>query len=298
MDPRFRGDDKTYYKVCMNPFAPLPFLPAAQPPVIMGVLNVTPDSFSDGGRFLVKDKAVEQGLRLMDEGAALLDIGGESTRFIFGAPKATPISQEEEQSRVMPVLEALAPEAKKRGVLISIDTFHAATMRRALEAGAAILNDVTALTHEPESMKVAVESKAPVILMHMQRKPEYKNVVQDVFDYLKERIDACVKAGISKSLLVADPGIGFGKTPQQSAALLSATAKFHELGVPLLIGASRKSFINALAGPAEPGERLPGSIAAALFAAQAGAQILRVHDVKETHQALKLWRALHLRLPN
>jgi dihydropteroate synthase len=272
--------------------APLPFLPNHPLPVIMGVLNVTPDSFSDGGKFLAKDKAVEQGLRLMDEGAAILDIGGESTRFIFGEQKATPISVDEEQSRVMPVLETLVPEAKKRGVLISIDTFHAATMRRALKMGVTILNDVTALTFEPESIRVAAESKAPVILMHTQNKPDYKNVVQDVFDYLKQRIDACVQAGISKSLLVADPGIGFGKTPQQSAALLGATARFHELGVPLLIGASRKSFINALAGPAEPGERLPGSLAAALFAAQAGAQILRVHDVKETKQALRLWQAL------
>jgi dihydropteroate synthase len=260
--------------------APLPFLPNHPLPVIMGVLNVTPDSFSDGGKFLAKDKAVEQGLRLMDEGAAILDIGGESTRFIFGEQKATPISVDEEQSRVMPVLETLVPEAKKRGVLISIDTFHAATMRRALKMGVTILNDVTALTFEPESIRVAAESKAPVILMHTQNKPDYKNVVQDVFDYLKQRIDACVQAGISKSLLVADPGIGFGKTPQQSAALLGA------------IGASRKSFINALAGPAEPGERLPGSLAAALFAAQAGAQILRVHDVKETKQALRLWQAL------
>jgi dihydropteroate synthase len=274
------------------PPAPLSFLPNQTPPVIMGVLNVTPDSFSDGGRYLAKDKAVEQGIRLMDEGAALLDVGGESTRFIFGEQKATPISVEEEQSRVMPVLEALVPEAKKRGVLISIDTFHAATMRAALKAGVPILNDVTALTHEPESMQVAVASKTPVILMHMQKKAEYKDVVQEVFDYLQTRIGSCVKAGIPKSLLVADPGIGFGKTPQQSAALLNATAKFHDLDVPLLIGASRKSFINALAGPAEPDDRLPGSIAAALFAAQAGAQILRVHDVKETKQALRLWQAL------
>ncbi|MBI3419616.1 MAG: dihydropteroate synthase [Proteobacteria bacterium] len=272
--------------------APVLFAKSKTLPLIMGVLNVTPDSFSDGGKYLSQDSAIEHGIRLMDEGCDILDIGGESTRFIYGVSQAVPISIEEEQKRALPVLTALSEEAKRRGVRLSIDTYHPETMRAALKAGADIINDVTALTHDPENLKIAKEAKVPVILMHMQAKTEYAEVAQDVFNYLKARIDACVAAGVPKEWLVIDPGIGFGKTPKQSAELLGKCALFHQLGVPVMIGASRKSFIGALAGAAQPDNRLPGSIAAALYAAQQGVQILRVHDVKETRQALKLWQAL------
>jgi dihydropteroate synthase len=263
-------------------------------PLLMGVLNVTPDSFSDGGRYAATDKAIAHARRMMDEGCDILDIGGESTR-----PASMPVTPQDEQKRVLPVFEALRSETQKRGVMLSIDTRHSSTMRAAWTAGADMFNDITALTYDPLSLQTAAEAKVPVVLMHMkgepqtmQKNPSYENVVNEVFDYLGQRIMACIQAGIPKSMIIVDPGLGFGKTAQHSLTLLKNIGKFHELGVPVMLGASRKSFIDALAGPASPDDRLAGSLTAALYGAGAGIQLLRVHDVKETRQALTLAKAL------
>jgi dihydropteroate synthase len=253
-------------------------------PLVMGIVNVTPDSFSDGGRFLDPERAVEHGRRLIADGADILDIGGESTR-----PGAKPITVQEEIDRVLPVIERL----KDAGMPISIDTRHAEVMRTSLAAGAVILNDVTALTHDPESLGVAAASGGPVVLMHMQGEPgtmqdnpRYDDVIMDILDYLSGRIEACEAAGLPRTRLVADPGIGFGKAPGHNLELLEGLAAFHALGTSLLLGASRKRFIGALDPKADKEGRLGGSIAAALAGAARGAQILRVHDVRETVQAL------------
>jgi dihydropteroate synthase len=262
-------------------------------PLLMGILNVTPDSFSDGGRYADKDAAVKHALQMMEEGAAIIDIGGESTR-----PGAAPVSAEEEIKRVAPVIETLADEAKARGVWLSLATRNAATMRAGLKAGARMINDVSALTHDAESMKVLAAADCAVVLMHMQgdpqsmqKNPHYQDVVREVYEYLAARIAACVAAGISKDRIIADPGIGFGKTAGQSRMLLENTDTFAALGVPVLIGASRKSFL----GGKTPEDRLPASLAAALLAASKGAAILRVHDVAETREALKLMHNHSLR---
>ena len=255
--------------------------------LIMGVVNVTPDSFSDGGRYLAADAATAHALRLEAEGAGILDIGAESTR-----PGAEPVDLQEELRRVMPVIEALAPRARAR---LSIDTRKAEVMRRAAQSGAALINDVSALTHDPGALEVAAETGLAVVLMHaqgdprtMQDSPHYADVVLDVYDWLGARIDACERAGIPRSRLIVDPGIGFGKTLAHNLALLGASSIFHGLGCPILLGASRKSFIGELTG-ADVADRLPGSIAAALLGARQGVQILRVHDVAATRQALAVW---------
>jgi dihydropteroate synthase len=256
-------------------------------PRLMGVVNVTPDSFSDGGRYLAPDAAVAHALQLEAEGADILDIGGESTR-----PGAEPIGVEEECRRVLPVIEALAGRAR---VPLSIDTRNAEVMRRAAEAGARLINDVSALTHDPQSLEVAARTGLPLILMHaqgdprtMQANPTYGDVVLDVYDMLEARIAACEAAGIARERLIVDPGIGFGKTLAHNLALLGGLSNFHGLGCPILLGASRKSFIGKLTG-APAGDRLPGSLAAALTGASQGVQILRVHDVAATRQALAVW---------
>lgn len=257
-------------------------------PLLMGVVNVTPDSFSDGGRFFDPQAAIAHGVKLMDEGAAILDIGGESTR-----PGATPVTPQEEMARVLPVLQGLARHAETRGVALSIDTRHAATMQAALDAGAAIINDVSALTHDPDAMNVAARCRAKIVLMHMQGTPQtmqhaphYADVVREVRDYFQARMEACAQVGIARERLILDPGIGFGKSAEHNLALLKNIAAFSELGAPILVGASRKSFIGKLTGTHDPQDRLAGSLAIALYAATAGAAILRVHDVKETRQAL------------
>jgi dihydropteroate synthase len=259
-------------------------------PRIMGIVNVTPDSFSDGGRWLDAEAAVAHGLRLEAEGADILDIGGESTR-----PGAEPIGADEELRRVIPVIAALAKRAR---ALISVDTRHAAVMRRAADAGAAIINDVAALGHDPDAVGVAAEAGLPVVLMHaqgdprtMQLDPRYEDVVLDVYDWLAARVAACVAAGIPRERIVVDPGIGFGKTVDHNLALIAGLGTLHGLGCPILLGASRKGFIGRLAGGVPAGERLPGSLAAALVAAAQGVQILRVHDVAATRQALTVWEA-------
>jgi dihydropteroate synthase len=259
-------------------------------PRIMGVVNVTPDSFSDGGRWLDPEAAIAHGLQLEAEGADILDIGGESTR-----PGGEPVPVEEELRRVIPVVTALAREAR---VPISIDTRSAEVMRRAAQAGARIINDVAALGHDPGALLVAAETGLPVVLMHaqgvprtMQKNPRYDDVVLDVYDWLEARIDACEKAGIPRARLIVDPGLGFGKTLAHNLALLASLSIFHGLGCPILLGASRKSFIARLAGPATADQRLPGSLAAALLGAAQGVQLLRVHDVAATRQALAVWHA-------
>lgn len=259
-------------------------------PAVMGIVNVTPDSFSDGGDRFDAEAAIESGLAMWRAGAAFVDVGGESTR-----PGAAAVSVAEEIARVRPVVEALAGA----GVRVSIDTRHAAVMAAAAEAGAAVINDVTALTHDPDALGVAAGSGLPVILMHMlgtpetmQRDPRYADVAFEVFDYLAERLRACEAAGIPRERLCVDPGIGFGKTVEHNCALLARLALFHGLGCPLLLGASRKAFIGRLSAGEPPKARLPGSLAAALAGAARGAQILRVHDVPETLQALALQAAI------
>ena len=259
-------------------------------PRVMGILNVTPDSFSDGGDRADPAVAVRDGLAMLAAGADILDVGGESTR-----PGAQPVSLEAERQRVLPVVAALA----KAGAIVSIDTRHAAIMREAVAAGAAIINDVTALEGDPEALAAAAASGAPVILMHMQGEPQtmqanpsYDSAALDIYRYLAGRIEACAAAGIDPARVVVDPGIGFGKTLAHNLQLFEQLALFQGLGCAVLLGPSRKSFISKLYPRATgPKQRLGGSLAAALFGLQRGVQILRVHDVAETCQAVALWQA-------
>lgn len=257
---------------------------------VMGIVNVTPDSFSDGGDHATTDAAVAHGLRLIEEGAHCLDIGGESTR-----PGAAPVTPDEEQRRVIPVIEALAAE----GVVVSVDTRNASTMNAAMKAGATIINDVTALTHDPQALNVAAETGAYVALMHMkgdprtmQQEPHYDDVVSEVYAYLAERVEACVEAGVSREKIAIDPGIGFAKNDEHNLTLISQLDRFKELGCGILLGVSRKSLIGRISGEKDPKNRLAGSLALALSGVERGATILRVHDVAETRQALALWNAL------
>jgi dihydropteroate synthase len=258
-------------------------------PRVVGIVNVTPDSFSDGGEHASTDAAIAHGLRLAEEGADVLDIGGESTR-----PGAREITLEDELARVIPVIEALA---KQTSLPISIDTSKAAVMRAAVAAGAGIVNDVHALRREG-ALDAAAALGVPVILMHMQgtpgdmqADPSYDDVVAEVHTFLAQRIFACEMAGIPKKSIVIDPGFGFGKTTAHNLALLAQLSRFVELGVPVLAGLSRKRTIGELTGR-ELGERVHGSVAAALVAAQNGAMLLRVHDVAPTVDALKVWSAV------
>ncbi len=260
-------------------------------PAIMGVVNVTPDSFSDGGDCADPNAAIARGRALAEAGAQIIDIGGESTR-----PGAGPVAPELELERVLPVVRALAAD----GLTVSIDSRSAAVMAAALTAGAALVNDVSALTFDPDSLGVVARRGAPVALMHsrgdpktMQDEPAYDCVPLDVFDYLEARIDACLAAGVARANIVVDPGIGFGKSPiGHNIEILQRLGLFHGLGCPLLLGVSRKSFIDRLAGAHDPKQRLPGSLAAGLAGLDKGVQILRVHDVAETAQALAVWGAL------
>ena len=259
-------------------------------PHIMGVVNVTPDSFSDGGNFLNADRAIEHGLQLVSEGATILDIGGESTR-----PGAEVIGNEEEISRILPVIEGL----KGAAPWISVDTRNAKTMEAALKAGANALNDISALTHDSQSIAIAAEAQVPVFLMHMQgnpqemqKKPSYNNVVSDIYQYLQERISICETHRIDADLLVCDPGIGFGKNLEHNLLILRSISKFHDLGVPILLGTSRKSFIGKISCDEPANDRIPGSLASALWGLSQGVQIYRVHDVKETMQAFKIYQAI------
>jgi len=260
------------------------------PPALMGIVNVTPDSFSDGGLYAATGDAVAQGLRLAEEGAAILDIGGESTR-----PGSDGVPEGEELARVLPVIEALAAA----GQIVSIDTRKAAVMQHAARAGAQIINDVSALSYDPESLPVAAELGLPVILMHaqgdpkiMQRDPVYVDAALDIYDWLESRIVACESAGISRDLLVVDPGIGFGKTLAHNLATLQQTTLFHGLGVAVMIGLSRKSFMTKLTGEKTAARRVAGSLGGAVHAALNGAHMIRVHDVEATRQALAVAKGM------
>ena len=255
-------------------------------PQIMGVVNVTPDSFSDGGDFLDPDRAVRQARALADAGASILDIGGESTR-----PGSAEVPADEEQARVVPVIRALA----ETGAAISIDSRRASVMAAALEAGAGIVNDVTALTGDSGSLDLVAARQAPTILMHMrgtpqtmQNDPDYRFAPLDIYDYLEARVEACLAAGLPLSHIAIDPGIGFGKTIRHNLELLSHLALFHGLGCPVLLGVSRKGFIGKLSRGEEPKRRVPGSLAAALEGVRQGVQMIRVHDVDETRQAFAI----------
>ncbi len=257
---------------------------------VMGIVNVTPDSFSDGGAHDTAAAAIEHGLKLVEEGADVLDIGGESTR-----PGADEVSIDEELQRVIPVIEALAT---RTDVPISIDTSKPEVMRAAVQAGAGMINDVYALRREG-ALDAAATLGVPVVLMHMlgeprtmQQSPEYDDVVGEVHRFLAERIFACEMAGIDKKKIVVDPGFGFGKNREHNLQLLARLERFTDLGVPVLAGLSRKKTIGELTGRDIPAERLFGSVAAHLIAAQNGARIVRVHDVAATVDALKVWEAV------
>jgi dihydropteroate synthase len=257
--------------------------------LIMGIVNVTPDSFSDGGLYDQTEGAVVRAAELAAAGADIVDVGGESTR-----PGSDPVEEGDELGRVLPVLEGLAGLNAE----ISIDTRTGSVARAAARAGAKIFNDVSALTYDPDSLAAAAETGLSVILMHakgepktMHLDPRYDDVVLEVYDYLEGRIAAAEAAGIKRARIAADPGIGFGKTMDHTLSLLANLSLLHGLGVPILVGASRKRFIGGVAGGETPQSREPGSFAVALVAAAQGAQILRVHDVAGTRQALSVWRA-------
>jgi len=276
-------------------------LSAARPPLcglsldearVMGILNVTPDSFSDGGAHFGHDRAMAHARVLVGAGADILDIGGESTR-----PGAAEVSAQEEAGRTVPVIAALRAEGID--LPVSIDTRKAVVAKAAFEAGADILNDVAALGHDAALAPLAAARGVPVCLMHaqgtpetMQDDPQYEDVLLDVYDFLAGRMAAAEEAGIARERLIVDPGIGFGKTVAHNLALIRQISLFHGLGCPILLGASRKRFIGALSGAAAGAARMPGSLAVALAAVAQGVQILRVHDVAETVQALRLWRAV------
>jgi dihydropteroate synthase len=255
----------------------------------MGIVNVTPDSFSDGGRFFDPAAAVEHGLRLAADGADILDIGGQSTR-----PGATPVDAAEELRRVLPVIAALA---KQTPAPISIDTFHSRVAAEALSAGAEAINDITALTGDAEMPALAAAARCGVCAMHMRGRPQtmqdnpvYADVVDEVLGYLRDRRRAILAAGIEPQRLALDPGIGFGKTAEHNLAILNSIARFRSLESPLLIGLSRKAFIGHVLGDAHA-DRTAGTIGAALAMARQGVEILRVHDVAAVRQALLLFEA-------
>ena len=262
--------------------------------LVMGVLNVTPDSFSDGGKFTDVDRAVEHARKMADAGADIIDIGGESTR-----PGSQPVSEEEELRRVVPLIERLP------GLLISIDTTKAIVAEQALAAGARIVNDISALRFDGRMVEVVREHGAGVVLMHMQgapttmqQAPRYHNVVREVCEFLAERIAFAVDRGVKKTQIAVDPGIGFGKTVEHNIQLLAQLEQLSALGCPIVVGASRKSFIGKLLAPLgadrdrEPRERLPGSLAVAAWAVAQGANVLRVHDVAETVDVIRMVEVL------
>ena len=261
-------------------------------PVVVGILNITPDSFSDGGEFLDPGAAAEHAATMLDEGADILDVGGESTR-----PGSDPVSQEEEIQRVIPVLErilSVRPEA-----VISVDTYRSGTATAALEAGASLVNDVTALRDDPRIASVVQEAACPVILMHMQgepktmqKEPHYEDVVREVRDFLAERAEYAVAAGIRPENVILDPGIGFGKNLDHNLDLLRNLDAIVDLGFPVLIGASRKSFMEKITGVQEARDRVSGTVATTVLAYERGATFFRVHDVRANREALAVAEAV------
>jgi dihydropteroate synthase len=259
-------------------------------PRIMAIVNVTPDSFSDGGKRLDPAQAIDDGLRFVSEGADIIDVGGESTR-----PGSRPTAPDEELQRVQPVIEGLA----RHDVIVSIDTRRASVARACLDAGARIVNDTSALEDDPDLMPLVARRGVPVVLMHRRGRPQdkyvvppYANVVEDVRQFLLERAAACQQAGIPRDRIALDPGIGFGKSVTENVALIAGSARLAEAGYPVVIGASRKSFIGRLTGIDEPRRRDPASVWIAVEAARRGAAIVRVHDVAATRQALAVSSAM------
>ena len=258
----------------------------------MGVLNVTPDSFSDGGDYLDPETAAHRAATMLDEGARVIDIGGESTR-----PGSDPVPPQEEARRVVPVIESLIAERPE--AVISVDTYRAGTALAALEAGAGIVNDVTALRGDPAMAGLVAEAGCPVVLMHMkgepktmQREPRYGDVVREVREFLAERAEFAVTAGVKPENVIVDPGIGFGKTPEHNLVLLRDLDAIVELGFPVHVGASRKRFLGGITGVEEPKERVFGTVATTVLAYERGASLFRVHDVRANREALAVARAV------
>ncbi len=279
----------------MRTYLSAPRLPVAgmamERPRIMGILNATPDSFSDGGLFHDPSNALAHGQAMIAAGADIIDVGGESTR-----PGAETVPDEEEAARVAPVIAALRAQGPTP---ISIDTRKASVARAAVQAGANLINDVAGFTYDAGLAPFAAEQALPVCVMHaqgdpatMQENPSYDNVLLDVYDFLHERVQTLMALGIPRGRIVVDPGIGFGKTADHNLALLNGLSLFHGLGCPILLGASRKRFIGTIGNAPEPRERMPGSVAVALAGIAQGVQIVRVHDVAETASALALWQAV------
>ena len=261
-------------------------------PILVGILNVTPDSFSDGGDFLAPEKAAQQAGNLLDEGARIIDIGGESTR-----PGSKPVSPDKELNRVLPAIKGILEDHP--GTAISIDTYRAAIAKAALEAGACIVNDVTALRGDPEMAEVVAEAGCPLILMHMlgepktmQQDPHYEDVVREVRDFLSERAVHAEEAGISPDKVILDPGIGFGKTLDHNLAMLKDLDAITQLGYPVLVGASRKRFIGSITSVEEAKDRVSGTVTTSVIAYERGATFFRVHDVRANREALEVAEAI------
>jgi dihydropteroate synthase len=293
LESRFDDDMAAQWTALTSPRPPLALgerVVRFDQPQVMGIVNVTPDSFSDGGRFADAAGAAEAGAEMAAAGAAIVDVGGESTR-----PGAKAVWEGDEIDRVVPVVRQLGAG----GAAVSVDTRKADVMAAAIEAGARMVNDVSALTHDGRSAGIIAASSVPVVLMHhkgapetMQDDPRYEDVLVEVYVWLEERIGAAEQAGIARERILIDPGFGFGKNVAHNLELMNGLALFHSLGCPLVVGASRKRTIGALSGEAPADQRLGGSIALALKAAEQGVQLVRVHDVPETVQALRVWRGL------
>ncbi len=258
---------------------------------IMGILNVTPDSFSDGGIYFDKARAIERAFRMAEEGADIIDIGGQSTR-----PGSEPVPVEEELKRTIPVIEALKG---RPGIPISIDTYRAEVAKRAVEAGADMINDISGLRFDPETARVAAKAGIPVVVMHikgtpkdMQANPVYEALIPEIMDYLREGIRLAVGAGVKEDMIVVDPGIGFGKTFEHNLEILNRLGDFTHLEKPILVGVSRKAFLGKILGGAPPSERLEGTLSAVSIAVLNGANIVRVHDVREVSKAVKVADAI------
>jgi dihydropteroate synthase len=267
-------------------------LTAGPGPVVVGILNVTPDSFSDGGDFFDPEAAAQHAASMLDEGAGMLDVGGESTR-----PGSDPVSQEEEMRRIIPVIEGIL--AARPEAVISVDTYRSGTATAALEAGARLVNDVTALRGDPRMGSVVGEAECPVILMHMQgepktmqKEPHYEDVVREVRDFLAERAEYAVDAGVRPENIIVDPGIGFGKNLEHNLDLLHNLDAIVDLGFPVLIGASRKRFIEGITGVQEARDRVSGTVATTVLAYERGATFFRVHDVRANREALAVAEAV------
>jgi dihydropteroate synthase len=294
IEARLKGSERGAWANLIAPRAPLKLgerVIRLDQPQVAGIVNVTPDSFSDGGQLAQAETAIAAGHAMAAAGAAIVDVGGESTR-----PGSQPVWEGDEAMRVRPVVQRLAAS----GTAVSVDTRKASVMEQALAAGAAMINDVSALTWDARSADVVAKAGCPIVLMHHQGAPEtmqedpryHRPVLLEVYDWLEARIEAAVSAGIARERIIVDPGFGFGKNVQHNLQLMNGLALLHGLGCPIMLGASRKRTIGALSNEAPADQRMGGSLALALKGAEQGVQLLRVHDVPETLQALRVWRGL------